>query len=401
MRETEGNHNINNGLAKVQHLDKAQLGSHHSLWQSCGTSWSWDQAAEWPWLCSFLFHTSQSLGTWGVPCAGSSGLSPLWIEPCLLCCWLWLFSGDAQWDQIYVTAKLECWFPCLGITASWCDGLRAHRALKLHYPEGEQVSVILNGRCFCQNRFAINLGKWINIEICVHFYLNSYAAANAAKNLLAVPQIPGVLGDRAFRNPAAGFLSEDWRNGWFWNGGNAIPILSSFNSEKHLLARRWQKIRKETAPADNADTAHCADRGLCWECSWVPCASPRGALVSPPGSWSWLALTEITIVVDFMNRVSEVLKARRVSRGYLGWTAWMPHAHWYGVPSLSCMLVCFLALGAIFWCPQIAACHRNTWQFLPYLSPYSFPLIAAVRPRPFPPFWFPAAVSSTLWHEKK
>lgn len=69
---------------------------------------------------------------------------------------------------------------------------------------------------------------------------------------------------------------------------------------------------------------------------------------SPPVTWRCLALTEITIVVDFINRVSEVLKARRVSRGYLGWTAWMPHAHWYGVPSLSCMLVCFFVSWLLF-----------------------------------------------------
>lgn len=156
-----------------------------------------------------------------------------------------------------------------------------------------------------------------------------------------------------------------------------------------------------TESAAAADTAHCAAWALCWLCSWVPCASPSRDLVSPPGTWSWLALTEITIVVDFMNRVSEVLKARRVSRGYLGWTAWMPHAHWYGVPSLSGMLICFLALGAMFWSPQTAACPRNTWQLLPYLSPYSLPLIAAVRTRPFPSLWFPAAVSSTLWHREK
>lgn len=186
-----------------------------------------DQAAEWPWLCSFLFQTSQRFGYMGCPMCGSSGLSPPWIEPCLLWCWLQLFSGDAWWDQIHVTAKLECWFPCLGITASWCDGLRAHRALELHYPEGKKASVILNEMCFCQNRLAISLGKWINTGICVHFYVNSYAAANAAKNLLAVPQIPGELGDHAFRNPAAGFLSEDRRNGWCWNGENAIPILSA------------------------------------------------------------------------------------------------------------------------------------------------------------------------------
>lgn len=107
----------------------------------------------------------------------------------------------------------------------------------------------------------------------------------------------------------------------------------------------------------------------CWVCSWVPCASPSRDLASPPGTRSWLALTEITIVVDFINRVSEVLKARRVSRGYLGWTAWMPHAHWYGVPSLSCMLVCFLAFGAVFWAPrEIPGSSSLTCHPSPFLS---------------------------------
>lgn len=151
---------------------------------------------------------------------------------------------------------------------------------------------------------------------------------------------------------------------------------------------------------DDRKCCCCADSAGCAaECP--VCASASRHSASPPGTWRCLALTEITIVVDFMNRVSEVLKARRVSRGYLGWTAWMPHAHWYGVPSLSCMLVCFLPLGAIFWSSPTAACPGNTWQFLPYLSPDSLPLIAAVRTRPFPSFWFPAAVSSTLWHDKK
>lgn len=60
-----------------------------------------------------------------------------------------------------------------------------------------------------------------------------------------------------------------------------------------------------------------------------------------------------------MNRVSEVLKARRVSRGYLGWTGWMPRAHWYGVPSLSCMVVCFFALVVLSRYLQVAACPRD------------------------------------------
>ncbi|CAO2608201.1 hypothetical protein LEMLEM_LOCUS13700 [Lemmus lemmus] len=29
-----------------------------------------------------------------------------------------------------------------------------------------------------------------------------------------------------------------------------------------------------------------------------------------------------------MNRATEVLKERKGSRGYQGWTDWMPHAHW-------------------------------------------------------------------------
>lgn len=228
-------------------------------------------------------------GTWGAPCAGSPGLSPLRIEPCLLCCWLWLFSGDAQWDQIYVTAKLECWFPCLGITASWCDGLRAHRALELHYLEGKQVSVILNGMCFCQNRLAISLGKWINTGICVHFYLNSYAAENAAKNLLAVPQILGVLGDHAFRNPAAGFPREDRRNGWFWNGGNAIPLLSaltlrsiSWLTDDRKAERKLMLMHMQLT----VQTGVCA--GCAAECPVPVPAGTRPLLLGHRAGWQWL-----------------------------------------------------------------------------------------------------------------
>lgn len=94
-------------------------------------------------------------------------------------------------------------------------------------------------------------------------------------------------------------------------------------------------------------------RALCVLATQQSALRPRRrGLASPPVTRRWPASTEITIVVDFTNRVSEVLKARRVSRGYLGWTAWMPHAHWYGVPSLSCMLVCFLLyLGCYFLIP--------------------------------------------------
>lgn len=52
-------------------------------------------------------------------------------------------------------------------------------------------------------------------------------------------------------------------------------------------------------------------------------------------SWRWLTLTSVT-VVGFMNRATEVLKERKGSRGYQGWTDWMPHAHWYGI-SLPCL----------------------------------------------------------------
>lgn len=105
---------------------------------------------------------------------------------------------------------------------------------------------------------------------------------------------------------------------------------------------------------------------------------------SPAMPWGWLALTEITIVVDFINRVSEVLKARRVSRGYPGWTAWMPHAHWYGLPSLPARSFAFSVLAAVFWDLQMAACPRITWQFPPYLPPSHLPHTATIRKRPFP-----------------
>lgn len=133
-------------------------------------------------------------------------------------------------------------------------------------------------------------------------------------------------------------------------------------------------------------TAQRADRAQCGCAAECPvCARPSRHSASPAGACSCLALTEITIVVDFTNRACEVLKARRVSRGYLGWTAWMPHAHWYGVPSLSCMLVCFWPLAAISDPPNSCMPWKH-WQFLPYLSPDSLPLIAAVRTRPFPSF---------------
>lgn len=37
-----------------------------------------------------------------------------------------------------------------------------------------------------------------------------------------------------------------------------------------------------------------------------------------------------------MNRDTEVLKERKGSRGYQGWTDWMPRAHWYGI-TLPCL----------------------------------------------------------------
>jgi len=93
MGKKEGSHNINNGLAKVQHMDKAQPGSHCSLWQSCflrcGTADPLsNQAVEWPWLYSFLFWSSHRFGV--------HGGCPMCWEPrafsladralCLLCC---------------------------------------------------------------------------------------------------------------------------------------------------------------------------------------------------------------------------------------------------------------------------------------------------------------------------
>lgn len=48
-------------------------------------------------------------------------------------------------------------------------------------------------------------------------------------------------------------------------------------------------------------------------------------------------MTSIIIVVGFVNRDTEVLKERKGSRGYQGWTDWMPRAHWYGITLLACM----------------------------------------------------------------
>lgn len=41
-------------------------------------------------------------------------------------------------------------------------------------------------------------------------------------------------------------------------------------------------------------------------------------------------------MVGFVNRDTEVLKERKGSRGYQGWTDWMPRAHWYGI-TLPCL----------------------------------------------------------------
>lgn len=166
-----------------------------------------------------------------------------------------------------------------------------------------------------------------------------------------LPKILGVLVNHASRNPVAGFPSEDRENGWFQNRRNTIPILSDLTRRSISWLADYRKNSKESTGYTN--TTKTTNMGhLCYgyaaEC---PATVPVRNLVSPPMTWRWLALTEIMIVVDFINRVSEVLKARRVSRGYLGWTAWMPHAHWYGVPSLSYMPVCFLYLGCHFLIP--------------------------------------------------
>lgn len=139
--------------------------------------------------------------------------------------------------------------------------------------------------------------------------------------------------------------------------------------------------------------------GCAAEC---PGTVPVGDSASPPVTWRWLALTEITIVVDFINRVSEVLKARRVSRGYLGWTAWMPHAHWYGVPSLSCMLVCFLYLGCYFLIPPKSRMPQKHLA-IPSLPISILPSQRRCCQKQALPFrlWFTAVVSITLWHEEK
>lgn len=91
----------------------------------------------------------------------------------------------------------------------------------------------------------------------------------------------------------------------------------------------------------------------------------------PLPSWRWLTLTSVIIVVGFMNRATEVLKERKGSRGYQGWTDWMPHAHWYGIspplpawpswatPRVWCVPVCLLTLllhspsSYLLWTPRV------------------------------------------------
>lgn len=147
-----------------------------------------------------------------------------------------------------------------------------------------------------------------------------------------------------------------------------------FNSV--TLICRWQKNRQLITQMNWNRVQSRVCSGYAAEC---PVTVPVQDCACPPVPWRWLASTEITIVVDFINRVSEVLKARRVSRGYPGWTGWMPHAHWYGVPSLSCMFVCFYILVVTFWCLHVVARPRDVWQLLPHISLSHLPHIAVVR----------------------
>lgn len=154
MGKTEGNHNINNGLAKEQLSDKPSW----APTRTCGTNWSSERSGCWVTMVMFLPLPDK---VWVHGCAMcwelralstvDTALSPLLLVPALL----WRCSMGSKLPDSN-TAMLV---PCLGKTASWCGGLRAHRALELHYPEGKQVSVILNGMCFCQNRLAISLDK--------------------------------------------------------------------------------------------------------------------------------------------------------------------------------------------------------------------------------------------------
>lgn len=47
-------------------------------------------------------------------------------------------------------------------------------------------------------------------------------------------------------------------------------------------------------------------------------------------------------VVNFMNRVSEALKGRKVNQACQAWMGWMPLALWYGALSRSLSLVLIL-----------------------------------------------------------
>lgn len=174
----------------------------------------------------------------------------------------------------------------------------------------------------------------------------------------------------ASRNSRAGISSEGRKNGWFANRWDTVPIISS------LTHSHWFVDCRKTGSWSHRQTKEQCHIGYAAEC---PVTVPVQDRACPPVPWRWLASTEITIVVDFINRVSEVLKARRVSRGYLGWTGWMPHAHWYGVPSLSCMFVCFHILVVIFWYLHVVACPRDVWQLFPHLSPSHLLHTAVVR----------------------
>lgn len=101
---------------------------------------------------------------------------------------------------------------------------------------------------------------------------------------VVLPEIAGVLVDRASRNPAAGFLVGIGR---IVKGREHHSHPLRFNSEKHLLTCRLQKNTMETTTPDYADkstpeTTGRANSGYAAEC---PATVPKGDLASPPVTW--------------------------------------------------------------------------------------------------------------------
>lgn len=114
-------------------------------------------------------------------------------------------------------------------------------------------------------------------------------------------------------------------------------------------------------------------------------------------------------MVGFVNRDTEVLKERKGSRGYQGWTDWMPRAHWYGItlPFLhgQCGLphVCGLCPCASPAALHTPACHSSLsrHQGSPCLSWSSggsrhVPLLHAESARMLS--WLPPAAASKAHH---